>query len=85
MRIAFDTPQGLSVAITASPFTGRETVTVNGHVISSKTSYLYLTPHSFVRSEDGQQVVYELNVITGFLGSRPGYILRRNGIVVAHT
>jgi hypothetical protein len=85
MTFEFETPQGLHIRIEVSLFTGREVVRCDGEIVSSKTSFLYLTPHSFIREEDGESIVYELNVITGFLGTRPGHILRRNGIVVAHS
>ena len=39
-------------------------------------------PHSFTLREGNADVVYEVNVLSnGFLA---GYIVRRNGIVVAH-
>ena len=43
---------------------------------------MYLTPHSFKVTENGESVVYEVNLITGLTSH--GYIVRRNGIILAH-
>lgn len=66
-----------------SMWSGAERLELDGEVISEKSSYTYLTPHSFERVEDGKTVVYEVNILTGWMG--PGYILRRDGIVVSHS
>lgn len=66
-----------------SIWSGAERIELDGQTISEKSSYTYLTPHSFDRIEDGKTVVYEVNILTGWTG--PGYILRRDGIVVSHS
>lgn len=49
-------------------------------VVSEKRSFLWMTAHGFEVKEGGQQVTYEVNVLSGF---GYGYLVRRNGILVA--
>jgi hypothetical protein len=73
---------GHSIEIAWSAFTGKERITFDGRVVSEKRSFLDFTPHSFTVREGSADVVYEVNVFSnGFL---TGYIVRRNGIIVAH-
>ena len=60
----------------------QERITCDGRVLSEKRSLLHLTPHSFTVREGSEEVVYEVNVLSN--GLLAGYIVRRNGIVVAH-
>lgn len=76
------TLNGHTIDIDTSSWSGHEEIRYDGRVVSEKRSFMYLTPHSFTVEEDGQRVVYEVNVITGMMGH--GYIVRRNGIVQAH-
>ena len=73
---------GHTITIDTSSWTGSEEVFYDGQSVSKKRSFMYLTAHSFTAQEGTESVVYEVNVITG-LGSH-GYIVRRNGIIVAH-
>ncbi len=70
------------IEISASNWSGREQVLYDGRVISDKRSFQNTTIHSFEAEEDGAKVVYEVNLLT--LLFRYGYIVRRNGIIVAH-
>lgn len=73
---------GHTIEISWSIWTGKERISVDGRVVSEKRSLLHITPHSFTVREGSAEVVYEVNVLSnGFLA---GYIVRRNGIVVAH-
>ena len=76
------TVNGRTFEISTSNWNGKETIRYDGRVVSEKRSFMYLTPHSFTVEEDGQTVVYEVNVITGLTGH--GYLVRRNGIIQAH-
>lgn len=73
---------GAEIIIDSSALTGKETVTYDGQVVSEKTSYLYLTVHSFDVVTNGVRDVYEVNVIAGL--GKQGFVIRKNGIVVAH-
>jgi len=75
---------GHQITIETSLWTGRERVLCDNQVVSSKTSMFYVTPHSFQATENGEQITYEVNVLSGWLGFDHGYIVRRNGVVVAH-
>lgn len=68
--------------IKTSPWSGKETIHYDGRVVSEKRSFMFVTPHSFTVDEDGQPVVYEVNVITGMTSH--GYLIRRNGIIQTH-
>jgi len=75
---------GHTIEIKGSIWSGLESVVCDGREVSSKRSMYYLTPHSFRLQEDGQEVVYEVNVLTAWMGYSHGYIVRRNGIILAH-
>ena len=70
------------IDIETSNWNGKEVVSYDGMVVSKKRSFMYLTAHAFNATEDGQNVIYEVNVVTGLAGH--GYIVRRNGIILAH-
>ena len=71
-----------TLEIAWSIWTGKERISVDGRVVSEKRSFHQFTPHSFTVREGNADVVYEVNVFSnGFL---TGYIVRRNGIIVAH-
>ena len=76
------TVQGHLITIRISLWSGREQVRYDDRVMSEKTSFLFVTPHSFTVEEDGEAIVYEVNVLSGLFGV--GYLVRRNGIIVAH-
>lgn len=73
---------GHRIEIKTSSWTGNEEIRYDGELVSQKRSFMYLTAHSFTREENGEPVVYEVNVITGM--TRHGYIVRRNGLIAAH-
>lgn len=73
---------GHSIRIDTSSWNGNEEVFYDEQSVSKKRSFMYLTAHSFTVQERSESVVYEVNVITGM--SSHGYIVRRNGIIMAH-
>jgi hypothetical protein len=75
---------GHRLEIAASLWSGRESVTYDGREVSSKRSLFYVTVHSFSVEEGGRTVVYEVNVLTSWMGFDVGYAVRRNGIIAAH-
>ena len=70
--------------IDASLWSGWERLRWNGEIVSEKRSICYVTPHSFKRDETEETALYEVNCLTGWLGGLGGYIVRRNGLIVAH-
>lgn len=80
-RLSIDS-HGHRIDVRASRWTGFETVSCDGVVVSQKRSMFYLTPHMLTLVDDGVSVVYELDILTGW-GFNLGYILRRNGLIVA--
>jgi hypothetical protein len=82
MKLVFSA-SGHHFLVSASLFTGLERVFCDEVLVSKKRSFLYLTPHVFELDEAGESVPYELNVLTGWLGTDLGFILRRKGIVVS--
>ncbi|WP_375434464.1 hypothetical protein [uncultured Hymenobacter sp.] len=79
-KFTIDT-HGHQLEIGASYWSGRERITYDGQVVSEKRSYLFVSPHIFTVVEDGADVVYEVNLLSGVL--RIGFVVRRNGIAVA--
>lgn len=73
---------GAEVVIESSAVSGKETVYYDGEQVSEKRSFLYMTVHSFNVKRGDQLDVFEVNVIAGLSGQ--GFVLRKNGIVVAH-
>jgi len=73
---------GHTFDIARTYFIGTQRITVDGRVVSEKRSAFYLTPHSFSLREGSADVIYEVDVLSK--GFRMGYIVRRNGIIVAH-
>ncbi|MGH7600356.1 MAG: hypothetical protein ACREOI_28720 [bacterium] len=72
------------IEISGSLWTGKERVICDSKVVSEKRSFFYVTPHVFQLEERGEVVTYEVDVLTGWLGLDIGYVVRRNGIAVAH-
>jgi hypothetical protein len=75
---------GHQIRIETSYLTGSERIVCDGQVVSAKTSMFYLTPHSFQLDEGGESVTYEVNVLSSMFGFDHGYIVRRNGVILAH-
>ena len=82
MRKFETTIEGHRITMEYSLYTGKERISYDGRVVSEKRSLQMITPHSFRVQEAGQEIVYEVNLLTGFLTY--GFIVRRNGIIVAH-
>lgn len=74
--------EGAEIVIESSSVSGKESVKYDGEVVSDKKSYLYMTVHSFNVKTGDRLDVFEVNVIAGV--GRQGYVIRKNGIVVAH-
>jgi hypothetical protein len=70
--------------IAASVWSGAECVSIDGRVMSSKRSFCFVTPHVFQLVEQGRRVTYEVDVLTGAGWGAQGYIVRRDGIAIAH-
>ena len=73
---------GHTIEIDTSSWNGSEAISYDRAIVSKKRSFMYLTAHSFKATENGESITYEVNVITGL--TSPGYIVRRNGIILAH-
>ena len=73
---------GHLIEMEVSFWSGKERVHCDGQMVSEKRSLMYITAHSFKILEQGEEVVYEVNILTGWGGY--GYIIRRNGIIAAH-
>lgn len=73
---------GAEILIDSSSFTGKETITYDGEVVSEKRSMLYVTVHSFNVQRGDEVDVFEVNVIAG-LGAQ-GFVIRKNGVVLVH-
>jgi hypothetical protein len=73
---------GHAFEITRTYLIGKQRITVDGRVVSEKRSLFDLTPHSFSLYEGSADVIYEVDVLS--MGFLMGYIVRRNGIIVAH-
>ena len=71
------------IEIEFSIWSGLEQIKCDDVVVSKKKSWFYTTPHFFVLQEAGEEVTYEVNVLTGWMGLGYGYIVRRNGVILA--
>jgi hypothetical protein len=75
---------GHTLEINTSIWSGAERIRCDGQTVSEKRSLFYITPHSFILQEGDERATYEVDVLTGWLGFDHGYIVRRNGIILAH-
>ena len=75
---------GHMIEIAASLWSGVERIQCDGQTVSQKRSFFYVTPHSFTLQEGDERATYEVDILTGWLGIDHGYIVRRNGIILAH-
>jgi hypothetical protein len=74
---------GHTIEINSSIWNGKESVRYNGVEVSSRQNiWTSLSHHSFKVLEDGEDVVYEVQISGGFVGS--GFVVRRNGIIQGH-
>jgi hypothetical protein len=71
---------GHRLEIRLSLWSGSEIIVCDGKVVSEKRSFLSMTAHAFEVEEAGELAVYEVNTLSGF---GYGYVVRRNGILVA--
>ena len=70
---------GHQIEVFASLWTGKETVKYDGNVVSDRRNIsTFISIHSFKVQEEGQEIVYEVEVMSG------GYAIRRDGIIQAH-
>jgi hypothetical protein len=74
---------GHEIEIFASMWTGKETIKYNGNVVSDRKNIMtFSSIHSFKVQEEGEEIVYEVQIIGGW--GEHGYAIRRNGIIQAH-
>ena len=72
---------GHRIELHVSFWTGKERIVCDGRTVSEKRSFQHLTAHYFTAREGNTDVVYEVNVIGN--GLYLGYIVRRDGVIVA--
>jgi len=75
---------GHTLEIDASIWNASERIRCDGQTVSEQRSFFYITPHSFSLQEGDERATYEVNILTSWLGLDYGYIVRRNGIILAH-
>ncbi|QJW90878.1 hypothetical protein HNV11_16585 [Spirosoma taeanense] len=74
---------GHTIEIFGSAWNGNEVVKYDGVEVSSRRNITTsLSTHSFTVQEAGENIVYEVQISGGFVGT--GYVVRRNGIVQGH-
>ena len=74
---------GHSIEVYASIWNGKESVSYDGNVVSSRRNIsTFSSIHSFKVQEEGESVIYEVQVLSGIFSA--GYAIRRNGIIQAH-
>ena len=65
-----------------SIWSGKETIKYDGNVVCNRRNLrTFSSINSFKVQEEGEEVVYEVQTIAGFM---QGYAIRRNGIIQAH-
>lgn len=65
--------------IFVSSWTGKETIKYDGNIISDRRNIsTNISFHSFKVQEEGEEIVYEVEVMSR------GFAIRRNGIIQAH-
>jgi hypothetical protein len=82
MIINIPTNNDFSLRADVSLWSGHESLELDGRVISTKSGLTVVSVHTFDRVEDGRNVRYEVNFVSGYW--TPGYILRRDGVIVSH-
>jgi hypothetical protein len=70
------TVPGHTLEIATSLWTGFERIRCDGQIVS---------PHSFSLEEGYERVTYEVDILTAWFRFDHGYIVRRNGIILAHS
>ncbi len=75
--------KGHTIEIYGSFWNGNESVKYDGTEVSSRRNWrTALSTHSFTVQENGEDIVYEVQISGGYVGS--GFVIRRNGIIQAH-
>jgi hypothetical protein len=71
---------GHQIEVFYSIWNGKETIKYDGNVVCDRRNLsTFYSIHSFkVQEEEGEEIVYEVQVMSG------GYAIRRNGIIQAH-
>lgn len=82
MNIEIPTHRDFRLTAHVSPWTGAETLMLDGAVISQNEGFNLFGVYAFDRQEEGRNVRYEVNFMSRLW--TPGYVLRRDGIVVSH-
>jgi hypothetical protein len=82
MIIDIPTNSDFTLKADVSRWTGAEVLELDGTVISRNKGWHFVTAHVFDRVEDSKTVRYEVNFISGLF--TPGFILRRDGVIVSH-
>ena len=75
---------GHTIEIVTSIWSGVERIQCDGQTVSQKRSFFYVTPHSFTLQEGDERATYEVDILMSWFGFDHGYIVRRNGIILAH-
>lgn len=74
---------GHSIEIIASIWNGKESVSYDSRVVSSRRNIsTFSSIHSFKVEEAEEEAVYEVQILSGIFTL--GYAIRRNGIIQAH-
>ena len=74
---------GHSIEIVTSIWNGKESVSYDGRVVSSRRNIsTFSSIHSFKVDESDESAIYEVQILSGIFTI--GYAIRRNGIIQAH-
>ena len=74
---------GHRIEVAASMWTGKERISYDGAVVAEGRRWASFSVYSFRVEEAGEPVVYEVNLFSDNRGG-PAFVLRRNGIILAH-
>ncbi|HEY0777764.1 MAG TPA: hypothetical protein VGD56_07335 [Gemmatirosa sp.] len=78
-------PGGHTLEIDYSRISGMEHLLYDDQTVSARRSLGSFSVHVFQVDEEDRRVTYEVNLYTGAgLGLGVGYVVRRDGIAVAH-
>lgn len=83
MKYHIDLGDGHNIDLELSAWSGKKVVYSDGRIVSERRNLNIFSPvHSFTVQEAGENVIYEVQILAGFL--RYGYAVRRNGIIKTH-
>ena len=74
---------GHRIEVAASIWTGKERVRYDGETVAEGRRWADFSVYSFAVEEGGERAVYEVNLFSNNQGG-PAFLLRRNGIILAH-